>query len=242
MTVEWESLDPVLPGDAPSDYERYLRTDELLALQKTPEEMVHRDELLFTTVHQTSELWLKLASFEVEETVGLIGLGEHERGARLLRRASHALQLVTDALQMLEHLSPWDYQELRRALGHGSGFDSPGFNRLKDAMPRLVGALRQAVTDEGLDLVGLYQRGYEYPHLYQLAELCLELDERVAVWRFQHLKTVERIIGGHVVGTQGTPVEMLRKLVQHSYAPDLWSVRDRLTEEAGTSPDVPREG
>ena len=49
------------PGPGASDYERYLRTDELLALQKTPEEMEHRDELLFQTVHQSSELWLKLA-------------------------------------------------------------------------------------------------------------------------------------------------------------------------------------
>ena len=52
---------PVLPGPAASDYERYLRTDELLSLQKPPEERVHRDELLFQTVHQSSELWLKLA-------------------------------------------------------------------------------------------------------------------------------------------------------------------------------------
>ena len=54
-------LKPILPGPGASDYERYLRTDELLALQKTPEEMVHRDERLFQTVHQSSELWLKLA-------------------------------------------------------------------------------------------------------------------------------------------------------------------------------------
>jgi len=45
---------PVLPGAAESDYERYLRTDELLALQKAPEERIHRDELLFQTVHQSS--------------------------------------------------------------------------------------------------------------------------------------------------------------------------------------------
>ena len=48
-------------GRGPSDYERYLRTDELLALQKTAEEWAHHDELLFQTVHQSSELWLKLA-------------------------------------------------------------------------------------------------------------------------------------------------------------------------------------
>ena len=57
--------EPVLPGDGGSDYERYLRTDELLALQKEPGEWAHRDELLFQTVHQSSELWLKLANAEV---------------------------------------------------------------------------------------------------------------------------------------------------------------------------------
>ena len=56
---------PILPGPGASDYERYLRTDELLSLQKTADEWVHRDELLFFTVHQTSELWLKLAWNEV---------------------------------------------------------------------------------------------------------------------------------------------------------------------------------
>jgi tryptophan 2,3-dioxygenase len=53
---EIEDYEPILPGDGASDYERYLRTDELLALQKTPAEQAHRDELLFQTVHQSSEL------------------------------------------------------------------------------------------------------------------------------------------------------------------------------------------
>ena len=57
---------PVLPGPGASDYERYLRTDELLALQKPAEERIHRDELLFQTVHQSSELWLKLCLQEVD--------------------------------------------------------------------------------------------------------------------------------------------------------------------------------
>ena len=37
--------EPILPGKGASDYERYLRTDELLALQKSPDEQVHPDEL-----------------------------------------------------------------------------------------------------------------------------------------------------------------------------------------------------
>jgi tryptophan 2,3-dioxygenase len=53
---------PVLAGEGASDYERYLRTEELLRLQKRPEERAHHDELLFQTVHQSSELWLKLGA------------------------------------------------------------------------------------------------------------------------------------------------------------------------------------
>ena len=63
------SRSPFSRARAASDYERYLRTDALLALQKTADEWVHRDELLFQTVHQSSELWLKLAWNDVEASV-----------------------------------------------------------------------------------------------------------------------------------------------------------------------------
>src|ERR1700690_4255877 len=110
---------PVLSAPGGSDYERYLRTDELLSLQKPAEDRVHRDELLFQTVHQSSELWLKLAVAEVREATRLLdadGLGE---AARLLRRAVLCLQFVTSQLDMLDQLDPWDYQLIRQeALGH----------------------------------------------------------------------------------------------------------------------------
>src|ERR671934_2830120 len=67
---------PILPGPGGSDYERYLRTDELLALQKTADEQSHHDELLFQTVHQSSELWLKLAWSEVEAAANHLQAGE----------------------------------------------------------------------------------------------------------------------------------------------------------------------
>ena len=67
MSATDEDFDtPILPGGAPTDYERYLNTEELLRLQKSPDEWVHRDELLFQVVHQSSELWLKLATSDVE--------------------------------------------------------------------------------------------------------------------------------------------------------------------------------
>ena len=49
-------LPAVLPGTGTTDYARYMRTDDLLALQRGPREWVHPDELLFQVVHQSSEL------------------------------------------------------------------------------------------------------------------------------------------------------------------------------------------
>jgi tryptophan 2,3-dioxygenase len=221
---------PVLAGDAPSDYERYLRTAELLALQKDAGERTHRDELLFQTVHQSSELWLKLAWNEVEEATRLVSEREIAAASRLLRRANHCLRLVTAALEVLEHMSPWEYTEVRKVLGHGSGFDSPGFREIHRVTPPLGAAFRAAHEAAGLSLVEVYTRGREFDELYTLAELLIEWDERLIVWRVVHLKVVQRVIGADVIGTQGTPVEVMGRLVHKSAFPELWDVRNTLTE------------
>jgi tryptophan 2,3-dioxygenase len=224
---------PILPGLGDSDYERYLRTDELLSLQKTPAEQAHRDELLFQVVHQSSELWLKLAWNEVETATGY--LRDHELAAaiRLLRRATDAVTTTIALLDMLEHMSPWEYtRDIRPVLGHGSGFDSPGWNGVRRVSPDLGEAFHELRREAGLSLVEVYQRGRDYEDLYQLAELLTEWDERVTLWRIHHFKVVERIIGGEVVGTQGTPVELLGGLIHRRFYPELWAVRNELTELA----------
>jgi tryptophan 2,3-dioxygenase len=226
---------PVLPGKGASDYERYLRTDDLLSLQKTPGEMVHRDELLFQTTHQSSELWLKLAAFELEESIRLLRAGELAGTQRLLRRAGRCVELITDQIHMLEHMSPWEYQEIRRVLGHGSGFDSPGFIAVRSLSSDLWDAFKALLDDRDLTVVDVYVRGRELEDLYQLAELLIEWDERVILWRVHHFKLVERVIGGSVVGTQGTPVEVLGRLVQQRFYPELWKARDELTALAKES-------
>jgi len=221
--------EPILPGPGASDYERYLRTDELLSLQKGPDERVHRDELLFQTVHQSSELWLKLAVAEVGEATALLDRRESAAAIRLLRRACHCLRFITEQLEMLEHISPWEYHEVRKVLGHGSGFDSPGFRGVREVTPGLGRAFQDLLAEAGLTVVELYRRGREHEELYQLAELLIEWDERITVWRFRHYKVITRVIGANVVGTQGTPVEVLGKLIHQTFYPDLWEARDRLT-------------
>jgi tryptophan 2,3-dioxygenase len=220
---------PILPGKGASDYERYLRTDELLALQKTAEERIHHDELLFQTVHQSSELWLKLAWNEAEAATEHLRQREIPPALRLLRRAALCLQFITRQLDMLEQMSPWEYQEVRRVLGHGSGFDSPGWNELRRVAPALGEAFHALRRAEGLTVRDLYVRGREFENLYQLAESLLELDERATTWRIRHYKVVARIIGDKVVGTQGTPVEVLGRLIHKTFYPELWEVRNELT-------------
>lgn len=224
--------EPVLPGTAASDYERYLRTDELLSLQKTPGEMSHRDELLFQTIHQTAELWLKLACFEVEAATERLERTEIWDAVRLLRRATQCLDLVTSGTLMLEHLAPWDYHGVRRSLGHGSGFDSPGFRELRRWAPALVQELHGILRERGLDLRALYVEGRDHEELYALSEALIELDERAQLWRIRHYQVVARVIGDQVVGTQGTPVEVLGRLVKQRFYPELWDVRNALTAHA----------
>ena len=228
---------PVLPGNAASDYERYLRTDELLALQKTPSEVVHHDEHLFQAVHQSSELWLKLAATEIERASAHVAADGALPAVRLVRRANDCMDLITAQLHMLDHLSPIDYAVVRTALGHGAGFDSPGFRRVHRVSPALGEAFDALLARRGMDLVGVYGAGDEQEDLYQCAEQMVTWDERVILWRFHHLKVVERIIGGNVIGTQGTPVDVLGKRIDVRFFPALWTVRDEITRRSPLGAD-----
>ena len=221
--------EPILPGTAPSDYARYLHTEELLALQKGPGEWVHRDELLFQVTHQSSELWLKLCWSDAGAAVEAVLEGDIAGALRLLRRAALCLQFVTAQLDMLEHMSPWEYQEIRRVLGHGSGFDSPGFARLRRVLQELGDAFHARREEAGLELTEIYVEGRSHEDLYQLAEALVELDEWAQNWRIRHYRVVARVIGDAVIGTQGTPVEVLGRLVHNVEFPELWQVRNELT-------------
>jgi tryptophan 2,3-dioxygenase len=227
-----EDYSPILEGEGASDYERYLRTDELLALQKPADEQAHRDELLFQTVHQASELWLKLAWTEVEEATRLVERSQLLSAERLLRRSVLCLDYVVKQLDMLEEMSPWEYQAVRKVLGHGSGFDSPGFREIRRVTPPLGQALSRRLREAGLTVVELYRHGREHEELYRIAEALIAWDERISLWRMRHYLVVARVIGDQVVGTQGTPVELLGSLIKQRFYPELWQARNRLTELA----------
>ncbi len=64
--------------------------------------------------------------------------------------------------------------------------------------------------------------------LYELAEELVDLEDYVRQWRFRHVTTVERVIGGKR-GTGGTAgVPYLRGLLEIRLFPELWDLRTRL--------------
>jgi len=146
-----------------------------------------------------------------------------------LRRAIEAVEYVIAQLDMLERMSPWEYQSIRKVLGHGSGFDSPGFREIRKITPQLGQVFQALLRDEGLNVVELYRNGREHEDLYQLAEQLIAWDERISLWRMRHYLVVARVIGDEVVGTQGTPVELLGSLIKQRFYPELWQARNRLT-------------
>ncbi len=221
---------PILGGSAKSDYENYVRTDELLSLQKGPDEWVHRDELLFTVVHQSSELWLKLATCEIGESISQLEKNEILEACRLISRAVLCVDQTYHALDMLEKMSPSEYQQVRLALGHGSGFDSPGFNQLRKEIPTLEIHLDRILAESNTTLVEIYRFERKHKSTFQLAESMMELDQKMALWRFRHLQVIARTIGVNVAGTQGTPVEILSKLSSFVFFPKLRDVRNSLTK------------
>jgi len=220
---------PVLPGEGDTDYARYMRTDALLDLQRRPDEMIHRDELLFQVVHQSSELWLKLAVAEVSEATARIGADDPAGAELLLGRAALAVQLVTDQLEMFRYLKPADFQAMQPALGNGSGAESPGWRRAQVASRKLGQAFRRHLDDHGVKLTGLYP-GTPTDPVYRLAEAMVEWDERVALWRVRHYTIAIRIGGHGMTGTPDSPANMLAKLIDHRFFPELWQVRAQRSE------------
>ncbi len=137
-------------------------------------------------------------------------------------------------LKFHEH-RPADHAELTRAL------NTPG---LYDEFLRYLARRGLPIPREVLerDITGPYEKNdgvtaaiqtiYEKPEqwwdAYEMCEKLVDLDEQFALWRFRHVKTVERIIG-YKKGTGGSSgVPFLRQLVELNFFPELWDVRTRI--------------
>lgn len=209
-------------------YERYLRTDELLDLQKPDGERLHPDELTFQVVHQTFELWWKMTVQQMLRATEHLQSGGYGEAARALRRAVSAQDVIMRAMRQLEFVSPADFLVIRAGLGDGSGGDSPGFRAILRASADLWEAFEGALAREHTTLVDLYADPQSHPALYECAEQLTDFDEIFHVFRAAHLKLAQRNLGLQATGTGGTPMEILARTLGDLLFPALWEARDAL--------------
>ena len=74
----------------------------------------------------------------------------------------------------------------------------------------------------------IYRDPHDHWDAYEMCEKLIDIEEAFSLWRFRHMKTVARVIG-FKKGTGGSSgVPFLRKMVDHSFFPELWDVRTHL--------------
>src|SRR5215471_19901276 len=162
------------PGQ--SIYEQYVRTEELLSLQKPEHELAHHDELQFQIVHQVFELWWKESAFELRTIRTLMREFNLPLALHLLRRVIRTQYLLLDNLRMLETMTPWDFHGFRKTLEDGAGSDSPGFHTLMTLSPLLWDDFQALLQHERLTLIDVYTGPERHPQLVAFAEALTDYD------------------------------------------------------------------
>ena len=119
-----------MPNPEAVNYERYLKLDELLGLQK-PRDDVEHDEMLFIVIHQVYELWFKVMLHEIDYCCRLLADGDVPRARHTLKRILTILKVLVAQLDILETMSPIEFLTFRDHLDTASGFQSDQFRALE---------------------------------------------------------------------------------------------------------------
>jgi tryptophan 2,3-dioxygenase len=214
-----------------TDYEKYIRTDELLSLQKEAAQLTCHDELQFQIVHQVAELWMKLCEHELQRAVDRIAHDDVPQATRALHRVSRIQALLELQLGLLDTMSPRSYMTIRSALGRGSGQESPGFKRLLQLPDEIWPPFEALLGRRGVALRTIYETPEQASDLFTLAEALLDFDQSLQAWRQRHLTLVYRQIGAGTPSLKGKPSDLLAEGLKHRFFPKLWEVRDELFAE-----------
>lgn len=117
-----------------SEYASYLALDELLAAQRPRTE--EHDETMFVVVHQVHELWFKLMLIELAHLQLLLTAGETTYSLHTLRRSVNIVRAVVAPTEVLETLTPRQFNNFREKLGNGSGAQSAQFREIEAVLGR----------------------------------------------------------------------------------------------------------
>ena len=112
-------------------YGSYLAVDDLLALQKPRSEGPEHDEMLFIVIHQVYELWFKQVLHELDHVIALLNRDEPHRAQHTLKRVLTILKVLVAQLDILETMTPLEFQSFRARLEAASGFQSDQFRQLE---------------------------------------------------------------------------------------------------------------
>jgi tryptophan 2,3-dioxygenase len=229
-------------GEGTLDYERYLNTKALLTCQKDFTEFCNHDELQFQVVHQVEELWMKLIGYTLLDIDDFLQQENTNRVSTLFRRVHVALRLMISQLELLETMSPKEYQEIRVQLGNGSGQESPGFRTILKMPNHLWQSFQTHYLERhGLTVAKIYNSEYSHSDAYVVAEAMAEFDELFQRFRFCHVQLIQRTIGLGAKSLKGRSVDRLLDSVRVMSFPELWEIRNQMTDTWGGQYGVVRE-
>ena len=215
-----------------TDYEKYIRTEELLALQKPVEACANEEEPFFQIMHQAAELWMKHMLYEIRRICRFLDEDEAFEAANLFHRVNGILAQLARTVELMETLAPADYHVIRiTSLGRGSGQESPGFNRLLEIPPQMWKSYSGLMSRRGVDPMDVARKPHEHHELFRLLQSMLDYDELFLKWRYTHLRMADRIIGLRVKSLKGVPASALKQGTEEHIFPELFEIIPKLTDE-----------
>jgi tryptophan 2,3-dioxygenase len=117
-------------------YISYLKVDELLKLQQPLSDGPEHDELLFITIHQVYELWFKQLLHEAAALQVALEKGDTHRSLALLGRMRTIMKTCVAQLDILETMTPLQFNSFRARLSSASGFQSAQFREMEAVLGR----------------------------------------------------------------------------------------------------------
>ncbi len=229
-------------GDGSLDYEKYLNTQRLLTCQSGFDDFVNEDELMFQIVHQSEELWMKLIGYSLLGIIDWMEQRNTNRVITMFRRVHIMQQLMIQHLPVLETMSPHEYQPIRLNLGNGSGQESPGFINLLSLTIPLWDTYKEHYLDHfGKTIEQVYNSEYAHDDCYMVAEALADYDELFQKFRYNHIQLIHRSIGLGAKSLKGRSVELLNRGMAQKMFPELWEIRNQMTDSWGGTYGVVRE-
>ena len=112
-------------------YGSYLKVDELLDLQRPLSRPEHHDEMLFIVIHQVYELWFKQLLHELDAVTDALDRDALLRVSKYFRRVHTIQRLLEQQVDVLETMTPHEFNQFRDHLNPASGFQSIQFREME---------------------------------------------------------------------------------------------------------------